>query len=191
MSDHADGKPWGKRLLLRSDARGGTQKLIEHIDSLEHGYLMGFRDSDAIGIIVSITGHEAKSHILRPDGRPATLATGFIADITDRVRSWAPQRPPTIGITLDNYPAGIRVVIKAKHPASGAQLAITDVDGRRVRLFVTNLCGQPQRLDRAYSRRGRCEQRIKNLKDLGLAKLPHYGAGMNQAWILSVMLAHT
>ena len=59
-----------------------------------------------------------------------------------------------------------------------------------MRLFVTNLRGQPQRLDRAYSRRGRCEQRIKNLKDLGLSKLPHHGFGMNQAWIISVMLAH-
>lgn len=190
LPDHADGQPWGKRLLIRSDAGGGTKGLIEHIESLGHGYLMGFRGSDAIGIIASTTGKEAKSHILRPDGAPATLASGFIADITDRVRSWAPQRPPKIGINLDNYPAGMRVIMKAEHPASGAQLTITDVDGRRVRLFVTNLTGQPQRLDRAYSRRGRCEQRIKNLKDLGVSKLPHHGFGMNQAWILSVMLAH-
>ena len=190
LPDHADGQPWGRRLLIRSDAGGGTQKLIEHIDSLGHGYLMGFRGSEAIGIIASTTGKEAKSHILRPDGRPAKLDVGFIADITDRVRSWAPQRPPKIGINLDNYPAGMRVIMKAEHPASGAQLTITDVDGRRVRLFVINLPRQPQRLDRLYSRRGRCEQRIKNLKDLGLAKLPHYGFGMNQAWIISVMLAH-
>ncbi|WJY91907.1 Transposase DDE domain protein [Corynebacterium faecale] len=190
LPDHADGQPWGRRLLIRSDAGGGTKGLIEHIESLGHGYLMGFRGSDAIGIIASTTGKAAKSHILRPDGAPATLATGFIADITGRIQTWAPQRPPKIGINLDNYPAGMRVIMKAEHPASGAQLTITDVDGRRVRLFVTNLTGQPQRLDRAYSRRGRCEQRIKNLKDLGLSKLPHHGFGMNQAWILSVMLAH-
>lgn len=190
LPDHADGQPWGRRLLIRSDAGGGTKGLIEHIESLGHGYLMGFRGSDAIGIIASTTGKAAKSHILRPDGAPATLATGFIADITGRIQTWAPQRPPKIGINLDNYPAGMRVIMKAEHPASGAQLTITDVDGRRVRLFVTNLRGQPQRLDRAYSRRGRCEQRIKNLKDLGLSKLPHHGFGMNQAWILSVMLAH-
>lgn len=190
LPEHADGQPWGKRLVIRSDAGGGSTKFLTHLDELGHGYLVGFRATEAIGEIASTTGQLVKSHILRPDGTPAQLETGFIAEITDRIRTWGKRRLPTIGINLDNHPDGMRVIMKAEHPASGAQLNITDVDGRRVRLFVTNLPGQPQRLDRAYSLRGRCEQRIKNLKDLGLSKLPHHSFGMNQAWIYAVMLAH-
>jgi hypothetical protein len=190
LPDHADGKPWGTRLLIRSDAGGGTEKLINHITDLGHSFLVGFRTTEAIGEIASSTGELAKSHILRADGTVADLDTGFIADVTGRIHTWAPSRPPKIGINLDNYPDVMRVIMKAEHPASGAQLKITDIDGRRVRLFVTNLPGQAQRLDRLYSLRGRCEQRIKNLKDLGLSKLPHHGFGMNQAWIFAVMLAH-
>lgn len=190
LPDHADRKPWGQRLLIRSDAGGGTEKLINHITQLGHRFLVGFRATEAIGDIASSTGELAKSHILRSGGTVADWDTGFIADVTGRIATWAPGRPPTIGINLDNYPPGMRVIMKAEHPASGAQLSITDVDGRRVRLLVTNLPGQAQRLDRLYSLRGRCEQRIKSLKDLGLSKLPHYSFGMNQAWIYAVMLAH-
>ena len=76
----------------------------------------------------------------------------------------------------------MRIIIRVEHPASGAQLRITDVDGRRVQAFVTNQPGHANRLDVLHRARGRCEQRIRDLKDCGLGKLPHEGFRMNQVW---------
>lgn len=83
----------------------------------------------------------------------------------------------------------MRIIIRVEHPARGAQLRITDVDGRRVQAFVTNCPGHANRLDALHRARGRCEQRIRDLKDCGLGKLPHEAFGMNQAWIHAAVLA--
>ena len=190
LPDHSDGKPWAKRLVIRIDAGGGTSKFINYLDDQGFGYIIGFRATEAIGVIASTTGIDVKQHIIRRDGSLPDYDTGFVADITGRIATIPTTDVPPAGINLDNYPKGMRVIMKAEYPSGGAQLKITDVDGRRVRLCVTNLNGQVQKLDRLYSLRGRCEQRIKNLKDLGLGKLPHYKFGMNQAWIYAVMLAH-
>lgn len=55
--------------------------------------------------------------------------------------------------------------------------------------FVTNRPGHANRLDVLHRGRGRCEQRIRDLKDCGLGKLPHEGFRMNQAWCHVAVLA--
>lgn len=82
----------------------------------------------------------------------------------------------------------MRIIIRVEHPASDAQLRITDVDGRRVQAFVTNRPGYANRLDVLPRGRGRCEQRIRDLKDCGLGKLLHEGFRMNQVWIHAAVL---
>lgn len=47
--------------------------------------------------------------------------------------------------------------MNAEYARAGAQLRITDADGRRVRLCVTNRRGPIQKIDRLYSLRRRCE----------------------------------
>ena len=66
---------------------------------------------------------------------------------------------------------------------------ITDIDGRRVTAFITNSDGQPQVLDLRHRGRGRCEQRIKDAKDLGFLAVPHHSFAANRIWMHAVFLA--
>lgn len=128
----ADGHEWDTRLLVRTDAAGGSQSFLNHLNDQGLAYSIGFPVTWQIGEIASTLGDPVKQGIIR-----------------------------------------------VEHPASGAQLRITDVDGRRVQAFVTNRPGHANRLDVLHRGRGRCEQRIRDLKDCGLGKLPHEGFRMN------------
>ena len=185
LPDPVDDKPWGKRLLIRTDAAGGSQAFLHHLDAQGLAYSVGFPVTWQIGNIASTLGHEVKQGIIRADGSVSDPADAYVADITSRMRSWAGE---PLGTDLDKYPSDMRVIIRVEHPASGAQLRITDVDGRRVQAFVTNRPGHPNRLDVLHRGRGRCEQRIRDLKDCGLGKLPHEGFRMNQVWCHAAVL---
>lgn len=186
IPDHVDGQEWGRRLLVRTDAAGGSQAFLQHLDELGVGYSVGLPVTWQIGEIASTLGDKVKQGIIRPDGTVTDTTDAYIADITSRMRSWAGE---PLGINLEKYPTDMRIIIRVEHPARGAQLRITDVDGRRVQAFVTNRPGHANRLDALHRGRGRCEQRIRDLKDCGLGKLPHEAFGMNQAWIFSAVLA--
>ena len=196
LPDHADGKPWGTRLLIRCNSAGGTKGLINHIHQLGHQYLMGFTTTQAFSTIAAVTalGDDVRSSTHRPNGQPAPLDEGYVVDVTGLVDTYPTKGHradtiPRLGITISDYPDDLRLVMKAAYAAAGAQLRLTDDNGRRIRLVATNLFGHPQRIDRLSSVRGRREQRIKNMKDLGLSKLPHTSFAMNQAWILACQLA--
>jgi hypothetical protein len=65
-----------------------------------------------------------------------------------------------------------------------------DADGHRVPAFLTN---SPRwhgpTLDARHRARGRCENRIKTLKNTGLGKLPFFDFNANQAWANIATLA--
>jgi hypothetical protein len=60
----------------------------------------------------------------------------------------------------------MRLIVRKERPHPGAQLRITDVDGRRITAFVTNTTrGQLADLELRHRRRARAENRIRGLKD--------------------------
>jgi hypothetical protein len=75
----------------------------------------------------------------------------------------------------------MRVIVRKERPHPGAQLPITDADGRRVTAFATNTTrGQLADLKLRHCRRARCEDRIRVAKDTGLSNLPLYGFTENR-----------
>lgn len=92
-------------------------------------------------------------------------------------------------VDLANFPTGARIIVCVEYPAAGCQLRVTDIYGRRVTAFVTGSAGQPQVLDLRHRSRGRCEQRIKDAKDLGFLAVPHYSYAASRVWMHAVMLA--
>ncbi len=74
---------------------------------------------------------------------------------------------------FSGWPPGMRLIVRKERPHTGAQLRITDPDGYRITAFVTNTVhGQPADLELRHRRRARAEDRIRGLKDTGLANLP-------------------
>ena len=93
-------------------------------------------------------------------------------------------------IDLSSWPEGSRLILRKERPHPGAQLTFTDIDGHRFQVFVTDL-DDPDiaYLEALYRGRGRCEKRICDAKDTGLANLPSASFTINQAWVALVLVA--
>src|SRR5690625_7690474 len=75
----------------------------------------------------------------------------------------------------------MRVIVRKERPHPGAQLRITDHEGMRITAFATNTPhGQLPVLELRHRRRARCEDRIRNAKDMGLLKFPLRSFAQNQ-----------
>lgn len=93
-------------------------------------------------------------------------------------------------VDLSGWPDGTRMIARREDAHPGAQLTFTDVDGRRYQLLITDL-KDPDicYIEGVYRGRGRCEQRIADAKDTGLANLPSFDFAINTAWVNLVMIA--
>jgi hypothetical protein len=98
------------------------------------------------------------------DGDGQVRKGAWIADITGL-------------LGLEDWPAGMRVIVRRERPHPGAQLRFTDIDGHRFTAFATDTKkGQLAHLELRHRRRARCEDRIRNAKDSGLRNLPLKGS---------------
>lgn len=178
----------GHKILVRTDGAGGTKKVATYLHSRGFAYSLGIRVNDKIGTLVSTMSDDVKQGVLRPgaDGGVTDTDTAYVADITGLL---ATGKAGEYGINLTDFPPNTRVIVRVEYPAAGCQLRITDVDGRRVTAFITNSVGQPQVLDLRHRGRGRCEQRIKDAKDLGFLAVPHHSFAANRIWMHAVFLA--
>lgn len=76
-------------------------------------------------------------------------------------------------LDLEDWPAGMRVIVRKERPHPGAQLRFTDHDGHRFTAFAADAKrGHLAGLELRHRRRARCEDRIRNAKDTGLRNLP-------------------
>jgi Transposase DDE domain group 1 len=75
-------------------------------------------------------------------------------------------------------------------PRPGAQLRLVECNGRRITCFVANISGwhMPD-LKLRLRRRAPAEDRIRCVKDIGLANLPFRDAASNAVWLAIVLLA--
>jgi hypothetical protein len=103
---------------------------------------------------------------------------GEVCEITDRV-------------DLSAWPQGSRLIVRRERPHPLAQLSFTDHDGYRFQAILTD---QPDSdiavIERRHRQRARVEDRIRDDKDTGLAKLPFKEFALNEVWLQIVMLAH-
>ena len=92
---------------------------------------------------------------------------------------------------LGAWPAGVRVIVRRERPHPGAQLSFTDADGYRFQAILTDQTDPDIAVvERRHRQRARVEDRIRDDKDTGLAKLPFKDFWMNEVWVQIVALAH-
>ena len=93
-------------------------------------------------------------------------------------------------LDLSSWPEGSRVIVRRERPHPGAQLSFTDRDGYRFQAILTD---QPDSdisiIERRHRQRARVEDRIRDDKDTGMAKLPFKAFALNEVWVEIVMLA--
>jgi hypothetical protein len=171
----AKGYRVGKKVLIRTDAGGGTHEFLNYLTSRRLAYSVGFGLTEAVVAAIA--------QIPQVAWTPAYDTGGGIRD-----GAWVTEA--TGVCDLSGWPAGMRLIVRKERPHPGAQLRFTDADGLRLTAFVTNTTrGQLPDLELRHRRRARCEDRIRTAKDTGLANLPLHGLDQNRIWCAIVQLA--
>ena len=83
------------------------------------------------------------------------------------------------------------MIVRRERPHPGAQLSFSDHDGYRFHAILTDQGDQEIAvIERRHRQRAHIEDRIRDDKDTGLAKLPFKQFALNQVWLEIVLLAH-
>jgi hypothetical protein len=171
----AKGGRVGRKVLIRTDAAGGTHEFVDWLTARRLSYSVGFTlPEDAVARLARI---------------PVTAWTpAYDDERTPRDGAWVAEA--TGVLDLASWPVGIRVIIRKERPHPGAQLRFTDADGLRLTAFATNTGqGQLPDLELRHRRRARAEDRIRAAKATGLTNLPLHGFAHNRIWVAIVGLA--
>lgn len=148
----------GRKVLVRIDGAGGTKKTLREPVKRRVSYSVGFtlpaNTPELFGLV--------PEHVWEP-----------AYDCDGEVREGADVAELTGLLDLDeDWPEGMRVIVRRERPHPGAQLRFDDVDGYRLTAFATNTAkGQLADLEVRHRRRARCEDRIRAAKDMGLRNL--------------------
>ena len=163
-------------ILIRADSAGATHDTADHCHDANLRFSFGYELTETVRAAILRTPDRAWIPALDQDG--SERENGEVVEITDRV-------------DLSSWPDRSRLIVRRERPHPGAQLSFTDHDGFR---FQTILTDQPDQdiavLERRHRQRARVEDRIRDDKDTGLAKLPFKAFALNEVWLEIVMLAH-
>jgi Transposase DDE domain group 1 len=166
-----------RKVLVRTDSGGGTHEFLKWLTapSRRLHYSAGMTATE-----------EIQAAVLKVP--PASWAPAYDGDGQVRDGAWVADI--TGLLDLEDWPAGMRVIVRKERPHPGAQLRFTDLDGHRFTCFATDARrGQLADLELRHRRRARCEDRIRCAKDTGLRNLPLKGFNQNQLWCEVVALA--
>jgi Transposase DDE domain group 1 len=163
-------------ILIRADSAGATHQTADHCQRCDLRFSFGYELTEPVRSAILETPEQAWTPALDPDD--SERPNGQVSELTDH-------------IDLSTWPAGSRVIVRRERPHPGAQLSFTDHDGYRFQAILTDQADPNiQILERRHRQRARVEDRIRDDKNTGLAKLPFKAFALNQVWVEIVMLAH-
>jgi hypothetical protein len=170
------------RVLVRGDAGSGVKALLAHVAGLGLQFSVGMSLSGPILHALDRLPEQAwRCALDTADGQPREGAQ--VAEVT----RWLPA-------SFTGWPAGTRIIVRRERPHPGAQLRITDRNGWRLTALATNTGPRSgwrlADLELRHRLRARAEDRIRCLKDTGLANLPLQAFAKNQIWLEIAQLAY-
>ena len=163
-------------ILVRSDRAGATHETADYCRDANLRFSFGYDLTEAVRQAILELPEDAWVSALDQDG--AERDNGEVAEITELV-------------DLSSWPKGSRLIVRRERPHPGAQLWFIDHDGYRFQAILTDQDDQDIAVtERRHRQRAHVEDRIRDDKDTGLAKLPFKEFALNEAWVEIVMLAH-
>lgn len=163
-------------VIARADTAGCSHRFTEACRARDVRFVVGHKLSAEVAAVVTQLPKKRWQRAISADGTEER-DSGEVAEITDLV-------------DLSHWGEGTRMIARRELPHPGAQLTFSDLDGYRYQVFITDheeadVCF----LEGLYRGRGRCEQRICDAKDTGLANLPSASFAINAAWLAMVLIA--
>ena len=163
-------------ILVRADSAGATHGLVDYCREANLRFSVGYELTEPVRAAILQIPEDAWVPALDQDG--SVRENGEVAEITDR-------------LDLSAWPERTRLIVRRERPHPGAQLSFTDHDGHRFQAILTD---QPDAdiavLERRHRQRAHVEDRVRDDKDTGLAKLPFKEFALNEVWLEIVLLAH-
>jgi hypothetical protein len=164
------------QILVRADTAGATHGLADYCRDARMRFSVGYELTEQVRTAILQIPENAWVTALDQDG--SARANGQVAEITDRVE-------------LSCWPEGSRLIVRRERPHPGAQLSFTDHDGYRFQAILTDQLDEDiALLECRHRQHAHVEDRIRDDKDTGLAKLPFKEFQLNEVWLQIVMLAH-
>ena len=157
-------------ILVRADSAGAVRAFIDGLIARNCLFSISARVSNALDAAIAQVADDA--------WRPAVNA---MANHAAARRSPSSTSPSMAG------PHGTRAIVRRERPHPGAQLRLWDHNGMRHQVVLTNQPGDAVELELRHRRHGQVENRIKNLKDCGLERMPFTSFAANAAWMEMVL----
>jgi DDE family transposase len=163
-------------ILVRADTAGATHETADHCFEANLRFSFGYELTEQVRAAIFKTAEDAWVPALDQDG--SQRENGEVVEITHL-------------LDLSSWPEGSRVIVRRERPHPGAQLSFTDHDGYRFQAILTDQTDPDIAvIERRHRQRARVEDRIRDDKDTGPAKLPFKAFALNEVWLEIVMLAH-
>jgi hypothetical protein len=163
-------------ILVRADSAGATHDTADHCHDGNLRFSFGYELTETVRAAILQIRAEDWAPALDQDG--TERENGEVVEITHL-------------LDLSSWPDGSRLIVRRERPHPGAQLSFTDHDGYRFQAILTDQTDPDIAIiERRHRQRARVEDRIRDDKDTGLAKLPFKAFALNEVWLEIVMLAH-
>lgn len=159
-------------VLVRADSAGAVRAFVDGLVARNCQFSITARASNTLDAAIGAVPTAA--------WRPAITTDGQLRDSGEVAE---------LDVTVANWPAGTRAIVRRERPHPGAQLKLWDHNGLRHQVLLTNSTGDAVELELAHRRHGQVENRIKNLKDCGLERFPFTSFTANAAWMEMVLAA--
>ena len=153
-------------VLVRADTAGAVAAFVDGLVERNCQFSIGARVNDALDTAIAAVAPDAWVPALNADGQPRRGAQ--VAELN---------------VALATRPADTRAICRREKPHPGAQLRLWDHNGLRHQVVLTNSPGDACALELRHRRHAEVENRIKNLKDCGLDRMPFAGFEANAAWM--------
>ena len=164
------------QILVRADSAGATHALADYCRDANMRFSVGYELTEQVRCAILQIPEDTWVPALDQDG--SARANGQVAEITGSVE-------------LSSWPQGSRLIVRRERPHPGAQLSFTDRDGYRFQAILTDQDDQDIAvLECRHRQHAHVEDRIRDDKTTGLAKLPFKEFQLNEVWLELVMLAH-
>jgi hypothetical protein len=159
-------------ILVRADTAGAVASFVEGLVARNCEFSVGGRVSDVLDAAIAALSEKAWRPAIDTDGEPRRGAQ--VAELD---------------VVLARWPAGTRAIVRREKPHAGAQLRLWDHNGLRHQVTLTNSVGDIDALELRHRRHAEVENRIRNLKDCGLERMPFASFAANTAWMELVLAA--
>lgn len=162
-----------RRLVVRGDTAACSKAMLAGLVDRNLTFSVGLRASEAAAAVITGLDDYVWIEAIDTAGRPRPA---LVAAVDDLVPDWAPE--------------GTRAIVRRERAHPGASLRLWDHDGWRHQVTLTNDTHPDiARLELRHRRHAQVENRIKNLKDTGLDRLPFHAFDANQVWVELIVVA--